>query len=127
MDKILNEINGFGKYQKILLCLIGSMSSLDAMAIYATVFIAAKPRLMCKIKDSNSSTEYLSNTCEVWSNVTKARELNISSPFECEWDTEYYGQTIINEWNLICDRVYLVSLTQVCFLLVSSLFLFALN
>jgi hypothetical protein len=112
MDKILNEINGFGKYQKVLLVLIGLMSSLDAMAIYATVFIAAKPKLMCKIKDSNI-TEYLSNTCEVWSNLTKAKELNISSSYECDWDTEYYGQTIINEWNLICDRVYLVSLTQV--------------
>lgn len=112
MDKILNEINGFGKYQKVLLVLIGLMSSLDAMAIYATVFIAAKPKLMCKIKDSNS-TEYLSNTCEVWSNLTKAKELNINSSYECDWDTEYYGQTIINEWNLICDRVYLVSLTQV--------------
>jgi hypothetical protein len=112
MDKILNEINGFGKYQKVLLVLIGLMSSLDAMAIYATVFIAAKPKLMCKIKDSNS-TEYLSNTCEVWSNLTKAKELNLTSSYECDWDTEYYGQTIINEWNLICDRVYLVSLTQV--------------
>lgn len=113
MDRILDEIDGFGKYQKLVLCLIGSMSSLDAMALFATVFVAAKPKLMCRLKEYNNSTEILSNTCELWSNITKAQEQNSSTPYQCDWDNEYYGLTIINEWNLICDRVYLFSLTQV--------------
>ena len=88
------------------------MSSLNAMAVYATVFITAEPKLLCKYKNSNDSN-YLNNVCEIWSNITNDK--NQTSPYECEWDTTYYGKTIINEWNLICDRVYLAGLTQVSY------------
>jgi len=110
MDKILDDINGFGRYQKIVLLVIGAMSSLNAMAIYASVFIAAEPDLLCRF--SNSTIDN-SQKCDIWKNVTKSKELNISSPYNCEWDTKYYGLTIINEWELICDRAYLAGLTQV--------------
>lgn len=36
MDKILEDINAFGRYQKIAVAVIGAMSSLNAMAIFAT-------------------------------------------------------------------------------------------
>lgn len=97
-----------------MLFVIGALSSLNAMAIFATVFTAAVPKLLCKYKQDNDSA-YFNDTlrCEVWSNVTKAQQLNATSPYQCEWDTEFYGLTIINEWNLICDRTYLAGLTQV--------------
>lgn len=116
MDTIIEDINGFGKYQKIVLLIIGAMSSLNAMAIYA-IFIAAEPELTCHFKDeynnNNSKTFYNDQKCEIWKNFTKSKELNIMSPYKCEWDTKYYGLTIINEWQLICDRAYLAGLTQV--------------
>ena len=114
MDKILDEINGFGRYQKIVLFVIGAMSSLNAMAIYATVFIAAEPELLCKFTDDSSNKTIDNNLkCDIWKNFTKSKELNVSSPYQCNWDTKYYGLTIINEWELICDRAYLAGLTQV--------------
>ena len=36
MDKILDEINGFGRYQKIVLFIIGAMTSLNAIWQAAT-------------------------------------------------------------------------------------------
>ena len=115
MDKILDDINGFGRYQKLVLFVIGAMSSLNAMAIFATVFIAAEPELVCRFSNKNDTNSTLDNSqkCDIWKNVTKSKELNISSPYHCEWDTKYYGLTIINEWELICDRAYLAGLTQV--------------
>ena len=92
------------------------MSSLNAMAIFATVFIGAEPKLLCKY--SKNDTNYIENAneiCNVWQNITQSNILNKSTEYECEWDTKYYGRTIINEWNLVCDRVYLAGLTQVIY------------
>ena len=59
VDKILNQINPFGKYQKFVLVLIGLMSSLGAMAIYSTVFYSAEPIFTC-----NSVRRYGNNYLE---------------------------------------------------------------
>lgn len=92
------------------------MSSLNAMAIYVTIFTAAEPKLLCKYKnDTSPSPSYLSNTCEIWSNLTQ--DSTGYSPFECIWDEKYYGLTLINEWNLICDRIYFAGLTQTIFMI----------
>ena len=106
MDKILKDINEFGSYQKLVLFIIGAMSSLNAMTIYATVFIAAEPELKCRFKNelNNSNITIKSyDKCEIWKNF----------PNNCEWDKKYYGLTIITEFELICDRAYLAGLTQV--------------
>lgn len=87
------------------------------MTIYVTIFTAAEPKLLCKYKNDTNSTTYLSNTCEIWSNITQETKQNKQPVYECRWDTQYYGLTIINEWNLICDRVYLASLTQTIFMI----------
>jgi hypothetical protein len=114
MDKIFDEIGGFGRFQKLVLIVIGAMSSLNAMAIFATVFIAAEPKLLCKYRDDNSSA-YFNETfqCTAWSNIAKSKAMNTSSPYECNWDDTWFGKTIITEYELICDRVYLAGLTQV--------------
>jgi len=72
MDKILDEINGFGRYQKIVLFIIGAMTSLNAMAIYATVFIAAEPELLCKLTDDFNKTIDNNLKCDIWKNFTKS-------------------------------------------------------
>ncbi len=84
MDKILDEINGFGRYQKIVLFIIGAMTSLNAMAIYATVFIAAEPELLCKLTDDFNKTIDNNLKCDIWKNFTKSKELNVSSLYQCE-------------------------------------------
>lgn len=92
----------------------GALSSLNAMVAYATVFLAAEPKLLCKYNQANNSV-HLNDTfsCQAWS---KSRQLNLTTPYKCEWDTKYYGLTIINELNLICGRTYMAPLTQVLFL-----------
>ena len=118
MDRILDELNGFGKYQKLTLIVICTMSILNALVMFASVFVAAEPKLNCKYKSdegSNSSVLNFNDTfrCDAWLSLKKSAQLNLSSPYECEWDTEWYGKTIVNEWDLICDRLFLVNLSQV--------------
>ena len=51
MDSILESIGPFGLYQKILLFLIGSLSALVSMNMYAGMFTAGEPSLECKLKE----------------------------------------------------------------------------
>ena len=121
MDKLITNINAFGKYQKKSMIIIGLMSSLNALTIYISVFTVALPQLICKYKQQyDLNNETLSSSyehiCEIVANLSKY-ENKSESPYECEWDTKYYGLTIINEWNLICDNYHLASLTQTIFMI----------
>ncbi len=124
MDKILTSVDAFGKYQKISMIIIGLISSLNALTIYISVFTVALPQLICKYKEITNQTILLHNatttttttTCDIVANISKYTNKS-ESPYECEWDTKYYGLTIINEWNLICDHYHLASLTQTIFMI----------
>jgi OCT family organic cation transporter-like MFS transporter 4/5 len=117
MDKILETIDPFGKYQKLSVLLIGCLSSFSAATIYSTIFTTAEPKFICY--KNNLLVENASN-CEIWSNISKST----NNTYNCEYDKTYYGKTIINEWNLICDRKYLSSLTQTFYMIGSFLAIF---
>ena len=102
-DAIFESTGSLGTYQIAMMALMGCISSLSSMCIYATVFTAAGSDLICNY-NATQNQDADKFKCELWSNLTTRNE--------CRFDNEYYGETIITEWNLICDREYLVSLTQ---------------
>lgn len=119
MDTILESIGPFGLYQRLLLVLIGSLSALVSMNIYAGMFTAGEPILNCKINENHTTLSSQLNstfitTCEMWSNNKFNK--NSSSLYDCSFDSKYYKKTIVNEWGLVCDRQYLSSLPQTFFL-----------
>lgn len=104
-----NELLEFGRYQKLILLLIGAMSMLSAMAVFSLVFTDANPGLICnKINETINLEE---NTCDIW----KEHSTN-NTIYECKYDTQNYGQTIVTEWDLICSKEYMAALTQTIFL-----------
>jgi OCT family organic cation transporter-like MFS transporter 4/5 len=119
LDTIIENINPFGKYQKLMLFFIGIPSALTAITVYSTVFTAPEPNYFCQ---NDENILYLKNNsnskdlCNIWSNK--------SNNYECYYKDEYYGKTIISEWNLICGRKALAGLTQTFYMLgcVSGLF-----
>jgi OCT family organic cation transporter-like MFS transporter 4/5 len=117
MDSILESIGPLGLYQRLVLVLIGSLSALVSMNMYAGMFTAGEPSLECKFKDNK--TYFIQqnltsmSTCEIWSSYKFNKTL---SPYECSFDSKYYKKTIINEWSLVCDRQYLISIPQTFFL-----------
>lgn len=52
--------------------------------------------------------------CKIWNLIKRGDQEGI---YECEFDRTYFGNTIVTEWELICDRGYLASLTQTVFLI----------
>ena len=85
MNNLLNRIGTFGNYQKRILCIIGSISTLVAIVTYASVFNNAVPKVTCtnrhtgEVKDSASF-------CEIW-NKTQPSEA-----YDCKNDETYYGK-----------------------------------
>jgi MFS family permease len=105
MDSIFEEIGPFGRFQKLIIILLGSIFALTSANMYFTVFTTADPKLIC------NSTTNETDVCKIWSNLTENNNNN-----NCEFDKTYYDKTIVTEWNLVCDRKYLATLTQTIYM-----------
>ena len=110
MDQLLAKAGAFGRLQKISLIIIGSLTIIPSLSLYVTLFNTAEPELKCKsIQTSNDQPKLL---CDMWNNYTSSLVQNQTNFYTCKFDDKYYGQTIINDWELVCDRQYLAGLTQ---------------
>ena len=116
MEKLLNKLNGFGKYQKFILFLIGLITALVGYSTYSSVFTAANNNLHCTNKVKNVA---VTNNCEVWTILKSNASLN--NTYACEFSDEYYGNTIVSEWGFQCDKIYLATLLQSAFMIGSML------
>ena len=128
MDNIIEKIGSFGLYQKAILLLIGSVTAMNGLTQFMSVFNNAVPKLLCGFKKFNNSTDdgpYLPNSCEIFKNISLSKENSQESPYECRYDTTYYGRTIVTEFDLICDRLYLSNLTQTMYMFGSMLSFFS--
>lgn len=92
MDALIEKCGSFGKYQKMLLGIIGYVTAVNGLYQYMTVFNNAIPQLICNPKLNYSllvGQEFspLSDSCEVFSNISLSKEKDIESPYECHYDT----------------------------------------
>lgn len=125
MEKLINEVGPFGKYQKLILILCGFVSSLTATTIFSTIFSTADPGLVCSFKNDTDEIKNLAKPCEIWSTIMESKRLNQTCDYECKFSDKYYGITMVTEWELVCDKSYLVGLTQTAYMVgtVSGLFI----
>jgi hypothetical protein len=117
MDQVYNEIGAFGKYQKTMVLIIGLLSAQVAATFFSTVFTSASPSLKCTDNTNNNTTSAAysvvflndSQKCHVWheSSSTSQASNRSTNNIECQFDRAYFGRTIITEWALICDKIYL--------------------
>lgn len=119
MDSLIDRVGGFGKYQKLVLCVIGSIASLAALTTYASVFNNANPIMSCNHKNQTNISQ--EENCTVWTNMTQSNQGESwsnqgESPYVCKFSQENYGKTIVTEWGLICDKIHLTSLAQTIFM-----------
>lgn len=115
MESVMEHVSPFGKYQKCVLFLIGLSSILCAMTIYSTIFTTASPELVCYRRINETLSTVAEDACEVLENDS----------YECYFDRKYYGNTLITEFKLICNKKFYGSLTQTFYMLgtLSSLFI----
>jgi hypothetical protein len=115
MDEILTQAGAFGIYQKLSLFTIGLASALAAMTIYSTIFTANQPDLICHPKSLDNVTRNesdsirLPESCKIWSNASQ------TDLYDCSIDDKFYS-SLVNEWLFVCDKSYLVGLTQTMYM-----------
>jgi hypothetical protein len=128
MENVLEQLGGFGKFQKYSIILVGLSSCLVAMLTYSTVFILAEPNLICYQKEinvfvsnftlQNKSLNSAKENCKIWDKIIE--HVNNTNDFAsityqnttCSFDRSYYGLSVVNEWGLVCKKKYLATQTQ---------------
>ncbi|RWS23965.1 organic cation transporter protein-like protein [Leptotrombidium deliense] len=96
-------IGGFGKWQRNIFLFCTSMAMFSSLNNLAYSFYAPGIKYSC-IELKNGSTLNISNTKEVCKQQDQC--------LHWQFDNSVFSSTIIDEWNLICDKSFLASLTQ---------------
>ena len=123
MESLFEAVGAFKYFQKTRLVILGLVTTIPAIYFYVTIFNTSEPNLFCISVNSKlglnetHNRDYVNKTqCEMWNDFTSSKILNVSSPYECEFDQQDYGRTIVNDLELVCDKYHLSGLTQTIFL-----------
>lgn len=96
-DKLINAIGELGKWQVLMLMLVVWPTKISAgWQQLGIIFIAPTTTFMCT--DTNLTEKVENSKC--YSDCTNY-----------EYHTEF-GNTIISQWELICDRAWMAHFTQ---------------
>lgn len=92
MDELIERCGSFGKYQKILLGIIGYITAVNGLLQFLSVFNNAVPQLTCHLKSSHllhpdKQEFYQLDSCDVFANISLSHGQSIETPYECEYDT----------------------------------------
>lgn len=136
-DVVSTIIGKYGRWQLLMTFLLSLFSLPCTFHIYLPTFTAKATKFWCSRPDNLSNlsiTEWINysqpiNACSVRKlppGITAEAILNHTAPIlanlfekctEWEYDRSEVGNTIITEWNLVCDNASLTSLAEVVFLI----------
>ncbi|CAF0726852.1 unnamed protein product [Brachionus calyciflorus] len=113
MDVLLDSVRPFGWSQKFYLGVFGLIMISSSLNFYSSVFFTAEPELKCYPTNNQSLTK--TNDCDMWKNFTMSKIENTPSAYECNFESKSHNFTLINDFELVCDKSYLPSLSQTLF------------
>lgn len=91
MDRLIERTGSFGRFQKLILVLIGMTGVLSGLAAFISIFNNAVPKLLCKHKSNITSLneEYMENenVCKILRNITIGKGTQDESLYHCKPDT----------------------------------------
>ncbi|KAG7317073.1 hypothetical protein KOW79_019371 [Hemibagrus wyckioides] len=118
-DQVLAEVDGFGRYQKILYVLICLPQIFLAFHMIASVFTGFTPPHHCRSSDTqhwyfNVSVNYSDSCSSVSSSHNRTEDL---CPHGWVYSRELIHSSTVTEWDLVCDRATLNSLGSSLYML----------
>ncbi|XP_053468656.1 solute carrier family 22 member 13 isoform X2 [Ictalurus furcatus] len=117
-DQLLAEVDGFGRYQKILYVLISLPQIFLAFHMMASIFTGYTPAHQCRSSaaehwNSNVSVNY-SDSCSIPSAQNRTEDL---CPHGWVYSRDVIHTSTVTEWDLVCDRATLNSLGSSMYML----------
>ncbi|GFT10802.1 organic cation transporter protein [Nephila pilipes] len=109
---MFEAIGSFGPWQRRVFFIFFYINIVGIWQNLAITFFAPNMDFRCVEpaiqKDNETNGTLYNNFCEV-----PLSEANDSTPCtKWEYDTSYFSQTIVSEWDLVCSREWLVSLAK---------------
>ncbi|KAL1517616.1 hypothetical protein ABEB36_001355 [Hypothenemus hampei] len=130
-EDVIPLLGDFGRYQKKIYFLLCLPAILCAFHKLGNVFLIAEPNYRCKLpyEFSNASYKLESSEWEKWFPYNKTSGTfssscivnveNSSDTKSCEefiYDHDAYGYTSVIEWNLTCNKAYLIAIGNSLFM-----------
>ncbi|XP_072397601.1 beta-alanine transporter [Diabrotica undecimpunctata] len=121
LDDILPSVGEFGKYQKLVIWFILLPAVFPCgFHAYNQLFMATVPRHWCNISYllNNTKSLGLENISQYTDNLENCYIKNHTQNIPCEDGWKYKDEitnSVVSEWNLICEKDFLVTLALVLF------------
>ncbi|KAM3958932.1 organic cation transporter protein [Aphomia sociella] len=139
-DVVSSVIGNYGRWQLLITFLLAMFSFPCTFHIYLPTFTAKTTQFWCRKPENLSDLEIddwikysqpvdacsvvvlspMNTTASILNFLHSNTTVNVTNEYRsCDaWDfnKSEVGETIISEWNLVCDRAYLTSLAEVVFL-----------
>ncbi|XP_013149681.1 PREDICTED: solute carrier family 22 member 4-like [Papilio polytes] len=135
-DVVSTVIGNYGKWQLLMTFLLAMFSFPCTFHIYLPTFTAKSTKFWCRMPDSLAGLpidKWINysqpvDACyvrELPDGITVESILNNTAPIldtflkcqQWDYDRSEVGETIISEWNLVCDNAGLTNLAEVVFLI----------
>jgi len=119
VDEALGKLGQWGKWQVsfyLMLCVANTFPA--SWHMLAIVFLGAIPDHTCTIPDGKTLNKSIPIAADGkgWDKCSKFEDITVSNrTVGCDGDWTYtgdVGKSIVNEWDLVCDRSALVEMSQ---------------
>lgn len=114
IDEILNLIGTFNQYQRVIYCLLCFVIFRGVFPVLGIILIGRDPGHVCNatFHDDNSTTTFVQETDPQCYMHGIHNSKNVTVPCPGPWNYNKSFTSIVTEWDLVCDRSYLVDLSS---------------
>ncbi|XP_064619911.1 organic cation transporter protein-like isoform X2 [Lineus longissimus] len=112
VDSALVQLGSYGVWQWVVYTLwcVSTETSIVTNLIIVPVFLGGVPEHRCRIPENVTATRV--GHCQLYFNVTNE---TTSCTYGWEYPDKEFGNTIVSEWDLVCERNFYAELTQTLF------------
>jgi len=110
VDSILDYLGQFGRFQQLLYFMLWLPAASMAAGVYVAVYMEWSPEFSCADDQSkNDPHQDFDGSCYRSDNVTKCESY--------EYDTSLFTSTVVSDFNLVCDRDFIRTLSKTIYMM----------
>ncbi|XP_064619908.1 solute carrier family 22 member 3-like isoform X2 [Lineus longissimus] len=110
LDKVLGRLGGYGRWQLYVYTLWCTFSmATDCFQDIVYNFTGGVPEHHCRVPENLTSTVSNVGKCKLYFNTTGEET---SCIYGMEYPDKNFGQTIVTEWDLVCEQNFYAELSQ---------------